>query len=55
MVFQQNTLAEVEKTFDFLAQQISAFLRSQPGDRYLLAGLNWTSDKVFTHRLVIVP
>ena len=55
MIFQQKTLAEVEKVFEFLERQISSFSRSQPGDRYLLAGLNWTTDKVFSHRLVTVP
>jgi len=54
MIFQQATLAEVERVFDFLGKQISAFARSKRADRYLLAGLHWM-DKVFSHRLVIVP
>lgn len=53
MIFQQRTLSDVEKVFDFLSNQISVFSRSQPGDRYLLTGLNWTDNQTFSHRLVI--
>jgi hypothetical protein len=55
MIFQQKNPLEVGRVYDLLSEQISAFSRSQPGDRYLLAGFNWTPDKVFSHRLVIVP
>ncbi len=55
MIFQQKTLAEAEKVFDFLANQISAFSRSERGDRYLLAAFIWTGDQGFRHRLVVAP
>lgn len=55
MIFQQKTLPDVEDVYDHLSRQISAFSRSQPGDRYLLAGLNWTPTNAFSYRLVVVP
>ena len=55
MVFQQRSLPEVERVFDFLGKQISGFFHSQPGDRYLLAGFYWSPEPAFSHRLVVVP
>ena len=54
MIFNQKTLGEVEKIFDMLSGWVSAYLRGQRGDRYLLAGLDNTK-KAFVNRLVIVP
>jgi hypothetical protein len=51
MIFQQKTFADVAKVCDFLGNQISAFSRSQRGDRYLLTGLIWTGEQA----LVIAP
>ncbi len=52
MIFQQETSQRVGDVAAHLDAQISAFRGTQPGDRYLLLGLDWSTGQ-FTRKLVV--
>lgn len=53
MIFQQKTQGDVNRILDRLDSAIKKFQHTTPRDRYLLIGLDWTSPRGISERLVV--